>query len=318
VGGANFGNAASNPEKGQLYVIAYDYPSVYKLTKVDPEAPNLTEQEVKMAKGIYTKNCQTCHGADQQGGLGVPLKNIGSRLSWDEFQNIVVGGKGPMPAFGHIGQGEIEALYKYLGGTMRRRGSESDQQKPPVEGPVVASGGAPLKKSIDKGVFGRGGMKDYPEGVTPPEQRYRTGYGLEYMDLMSPPWTSITAYDLNTGTIKWRKPLGENYQITEGRETAGIPGGSARKGMIVTSTGVVFCTSKGGLFYAFDEDTGDVLWKYQMSMESMALPAMYTVHGKEYVVVSATAPFTEHSKDWSKEPGALPAGYLVFSLPDKK
>ena len=32
----------------------------------------------------------------------------------------------------------------------------------------------------------------------------------------------------------------------------------------------------------------------------------------------ATAPFTEHSKDWAKEPGTLPAGYLVFSLPDKK
>lgn len=318
VGGANFGNSASNPEKGLLYVIAYDYPSVYKLTKVEPTPP-ISEKELLLAKNIYQQSCRTCHGKELEGGFAPALKNAGTRVPWEDFKSLVSQGKGQMPAFVHINDEGLEALYKFLGGSIGRRRPSEDKTERPISGPVVATGGAPLKPGVDKNLYSRGRMKDYPAGVARPENQYRTGYGLEYMDLMSPPWTSIVAYDLNTGTIRWRKPLGENYQVKEAeREIAGIPGGSARKGMIVTSTGVVFCTSKGGLFYAFDADTGEVLWKHQLSKESMALPMMYELNGKTYIVVSATAPFTEHSLDWSKEPGARPSGYVVFSLPEKK
>jgi len=50
-------------------------------------------------------------------------------------------------------------------------------------------------------VSGRGPRHDpdCPEGVTP--SRYVTGYGQEAY-IMAPPWSTITAYDLNTGKIK--------------------------------------------------------------------------------------------------------------------
>ena len=41
--------------------------------------------------------------------------------------------------------------------------------------------------------------------------RYWSGYGLQ-PSIISPPWTTMTAYDLNQGVIKWRIPLGNAPQ----------------------------------------------------------------------------------------------------------
>src|ERR1035438_4693107 len=52
------------------------------------------------------------------------------------------------------------------------------------------------------------GEPPYPEGVTPPPSRYKTGYGNEPY-VITPPWSQIIAYDLNTGKIKWQTPYGD-------------------------------------------------------------------------------------------------------------
>jgi quinoprotein glucose dehydrogenase len=52
---------------------------------------------------------------------------------------------------------------------------------------------------------------NYPEGVTPPPSRYKTGYGQEGY-IITPPWSTITAYDLNTGSIMWQTPYGDTPQ----------------------------------------------------------------------------------------------------------
>ena len=159
-------------------------------------------------------------------------------------------------------------------------------------------------------------MTDYPEDVEHPEERYTTDYGLDWPGILSPPWSSLLAYDLNSGTIKWRQPIGEDSLYAKGDKTKGAPSGTLRKGMIVTSTGVVFATAKGGKLYAFDADTGNLLWETTLSHETNAQPAMYTVRGKQYLVVSATSNFTSDSYDHAKKPGALPKGYVVYALPD--
>lgn len=182
-------------------------------------------------------------------------------------------------------------------------------------GPVVASGGMAVPDSI--AVRSSKMMRTYPEGVKAPENHYTTDYGLQYSNLMSPLWSSITAYDLNTGTVKWRVPLGQDERIAKlGGKGTGIPIGSQRKGMIVTSTGLLFATSKGGRLYAFDADNGQVLWTGNLSWETQGLPAMYQVKGRQYIVVSANAPFTDETTDRSKAPGALPRSYVVYALPD--
>ncbi len=312
VGGANFGNTAADPNKGMMYILTQEYASIYKLSVVKPPQAALTETDVKKVKDLYTNTCQTCHGPNMEGGAGPNIQNVGTRMFFDEFKSIVNTGKGQMPGFNHIDEQTLTALYRYLGGTPFRINfgrRTADNKKP--DGPVVASGGAPIKPDPKR----LSPMIEYPEGITHPADRYTTDYGLEWTGLLSPPWASIVAYDLNNGTIKWRKPLGEDSLYTNGDKTAGAPNGSQRKGIVVTSTGVIFANGKGGKVYAYDADNGNILWETTLSNESNAQPVMYEVNGKQYLVVNATASFTKDSYDHSKKPGALPRGYVVFAIP---
>src|SRR5207244_3738053 len=52
---------------------------------------------------------------------------------------------------------------------------------------------------------------DYPEEVNPRPTRYKTGYGQEGY-VITPPWSTITAYDLNAGKIMWQTPFGDTPQ----------------------------------------------------------------------------------------------------------
>ena len=312
LGGANFGNTASNPEKGIMYVMTQEYASIYKLDKVRPPKIDLSENDIKKAKTLYINTCQTCHGANMTGGVGPSLVNAGQRMFFDEFKSTVISGRGQMPGFTHVDEQTITALYKYLGGNPARFnfGRRIDTTTK-IEGPVVASGGARIKPDEKRNAP----MSDYPAGVVAPQDRYTTDYGLDWMGILSPPWSSILAYDLNNGTIKWRKPIGEDSLYTKGNKTAGAPSGTLRKGMVVTSTGVVFATAKGGKLYAFDADNGNILWETTLSHESNAQPMMFTVEGKQFLVINATSNFSRDSYDHSRKPGALPRGYVVYALP---
>ena len=86
--------------------------------------------------------------------------------------------------------------------------------------------------------------------------------------------------------------------------------------MIITSSGVVFVTAKGGKLYALDEENGDILWEETLSHEANAQPSMYMLNGKQYLVINATSNFAHDSYDHSKKEGALPKGYVVYALPD--
>lgn len=313
LGGANYGNTAADAKNGVMYILTQEYASIYKLEKVGPPKIDLSENDIKRVKSLYSSTCQTCHGENMQGGLGPSIVGVGQRVFWSEFRSTVVNGRGPMPGFVHVDEETLKALYLYLGGNPRSfafRGRPITNTK--VTGPVADSGGVEMRPDARKVQA----LMDYPPEVAHPEDRYTTDYGLEWMGLSSPPWSSILAYDLNNGTIKWRQPVGEDSAFVQGDKTKGAPGGTLRKGMIVTSTGVVFATAKGGQLYAFDADDGRILWETTLSHESNAQPSMYTFNGKDYLVINATGIFGRDSYNHSKKKGALPKGYVVYSLPD--
>lgn len=313
LGGASYGNTGAHAEKGMLYIMAQEYASIYKLSKVVPVKPNLSDSELKNLNAFYNTSCLACHGKDMKGsGAGPSLINVGQRYSYDEFKTLITEGRGRMPGFVHVDDPTLFALYRYLGGMpFRFPGSKNSGEK--IQGPVVASGGA---KVIPDSVRAAP-MADYPEDVLHPENRYTTPYGTEWQALAAPPWASIFAYDLNTGTIKWRKPIGLDSAFSKGDKTTGAPSGTIRKGMVITSTGIVFATGKGGVVYAFDAENGNILWETTLSNESTGQPGMYVVNGKQYLVINASNRFEPGSYDFSKRPGALPKGYVVFALPDK-
>jgi quinoprotein glucose dehydrogenase len=314
LGGASYGNTAANPEKGIMYVMAEDYASTYRLAKVVPQKIVLSDDEVKRVKALYAGSCQTCHGKDMVGTVAGPsLVNTGQKYFYEEFKNLITDGRGRMPGFPHIDEPTMSALHRFLGGVQGRfnfgsRGAEV----PKIEGPVVASGGA----KIPADSYRASSLTDYPEGVPHPENRYVTGYGTDWQALAAPPWASLFAYDLNNGTIKWRQPIGLDSAFTKGDKSAGAPAGTIRKGMVITSTGVVFATGKGGVVYAFDADNGKILWETTLSNESSGQPGMFEIDGRQYLVINASGRFERDSYDFSKRPGALPRGYVVYALPE--
>ena len=324
VGGTNWGNTAADPRAGILYLLTQDFPSFYKLTgqaergvaggRSHGGAPDAEEIERGMA--IYKSRCALCHGDDRAGTPAAPsLLAPGIPSSFSDLRRIVLYGTGRMPPVGEIEGGQIRDLLAYLGGDSRRP-NDSPAAKPP--GPVVASGGVPRPLAAPRAPVDP--AQPYPAGVAAPEQRYFTDYGLGYPYLLAPPWSSIMAYDLNRGVIKWKRPLGRTRADSgaEGEDT-GVPRGAQRQGMIVTSTGIVFSTARDGRFYAFDADNGDVLWSASLPMGSEGLPAVYSVGKKHFIVVNATTPNnwgirSRMSVGSAQEPAGR-GGYVVFGLP---
>lgn len=329
VGGANWGNTASNPDQGMVYVMTQDYPSFYKLQEAPPPLPEAyrerfkTQQAVEEGKMAFIQHCQTCHGKDLAGtALGPSLLRLSNQMDLAALRQTVLYGTGRMPPVQHIEEDEIAHLLAFLESQAKERKEASE--KSAVEGPVVASGGAPAEKELQSlGVRNRAGDA-YPEGVEVPESRYYTGYGLGKAYVIKPPWTSIFAYDMNTGTIKWKRPLGEDPHAIAAKRVrnTGIPTGSQRNGMIVTSTGIIFATVTNGKIYAFDAENGEILWTGATSMGIASIPSMYEVNGKVYLVVSATMPqvpgWNLKENDQPDTEEELHGVYQVFALPDPK
>jgi quinoprotein glucose dehydrogenase len=342
VGGASWGSTASIPEKGLVFVRSIDYPSVYdRLFKKSP--PTKEEEEaskkISTAQSLYMSTCMACHGADRRGGVGPELTTLKNKLSIKEFQHVVNSGRGEMPAFASLGEEAIKNLYSYIttttGGGGNRFGGPVGPFK--ISGPVVDSGGAPggLAQRTVTGPaasFGRPGDYGipYPEGAVTPGDRYFIpgGYGLSFPYIISPPWSTITAYDLNTGTIRWQVAIGTDEEAAkQGRKNTGVLR-AQRQSMVVTSSGVLFCTGKDGKVYAFDVDNGKELWSYKLPTGTEGIPAMYEVNGKHYLVLCASTPlrFGRNNPDDAAAPvqpassdqGKGKNSYIVFALPDKK
>jgi quinoprotein glucose dehydrogenase len=195
-------------------------------------------------------------------------------------------------------------------------------------GPVVASGGAPGGLKVRPGnadQYTPLGGPPYPPGRQTPRVRYYTDWGLypNQPYIGGPPWSSVVAYDLNSGTIKWKVPLGQDAvaEAEGARDTGAFM--AEHHGIIVTSTGLIFVAASDGKIRALDEDTGKVLWSATLPAGSEGIPAMYEASGRQYLVVPASSNINSgggHAKGrltpWTVR-SDLPKGYVAFALPGK-
>jgi quinoprotein glucose dehydrogenase len=328
-GGSNWGSGAVNPAKGLMYLNTQDWPTVYKLSLEDPLGKRTTDTG---AKALYQARCQTCHGVNgvRKGSGPPPLAAIGTRLSFDAFRLTVHSGRGEMPAFPDLDDVAANRLFEYLGSLQPAGTAEgtSSAAKAANRGPVVASGGAPGGLEILQGnadQYTPLGGPAYPAGSHTPRDRYYTNWGL-YPDqpyVIGPPWSSVVAYDLNSGTIKWKVPLGQDAEAAaEGAHDAGAFM-AEHHGMIVTSAGLIFIAASDGRLYALDEGTGKVLWSATLPAASEGIPAMYEVGGRQYLVVSASSNINTGGGHAGRGQAPatmrpdLPKGYVAFALPLK-
>jgi quinoprotein glucose dehydrogenase len=106
------------------------------------------------------------------------------------------------------------------------------------------------------------------------------------MPCWTPPYGTLSSYDLNTGKLNWRKPFGQvqkwGFYMPEswGSVTIGAP--------VITKSGLVFIgASMDSRVRAVDLKNGNVLWKAIVDAPAVAQPAVYTYKGKQYVVFAA-------------------------------
>jgi quinoprotein glucose dehydrogenase len=103
------------------------------------------------------------------------------------------------------------------------------------------------------------------------------------MPCWDPPYGTLSAYDLASGNLLWRKPFGQvqkwGFYMPEawGSVTIGGP--------LITKSGLIFLGgSMDARVRAVDLNSGDVLWKAQVDAPAVANPATYVYKGKQYVV----------------------------------
>jgi quinoprotein glucose dehydrogenase len=160
----------------------------------------------------------------------------------------------------------------------------------------------------------------YPNGTDAPNQRFYTNYNI-IRHITSPPWSTLTSYDLNKGTIKWQIPLGEDVRaVAEGARNTGTM--HEPKGILITPTGLVFHAARDGKIRAYDEINGNELWSADLPAGCAGIPAMYEVNGRAFLVVPATASTPQLGVgETGVAPGttaagsAAPKGYVAFALP---
>jgi quinoprotein glucose dehydrogenase len=196
-------------------------------------------------------------------------------------------------------------------------------------GPVVGSGGAPAGQNapgakVGQSPYGAMAGLPYPNGVEAPK-RYYTNWNV-MPTIIRPPWTSLVAYDLNKGTIRWNIPLGDDPELSpKGILNTGIR--QEQRGIMPTATGLVFVATSDGKLRALDDSNGKQLWSADLPAGNRAVPAMYEVDGRQYLVVSATTRVgtgvgagagTSPSMQLPPvQPDAPPPAYVVFALPEK-
>jgi quinoprotein glucose dehydrogenase len=137
------------------------------------------------------------------------------------------------------------------------------------------------------------------------------------MSAIGPPWSQLTAYDLNTGKILWQVPDGEMPGLPGGKTEQGSY--APRGGITATAGGLLFVgTSSDRKLRAYDQDTGKVLWSMDVPAAVEGVASVYEVGGREYVVFcvgGGAGLFAPRGVGITTPAG--PAQYMAFALPKR-
>jgi quinoprotein glucose dehydrogenase len=273
-GGSIWGGASYNPHSNMMFLNVNQIPMILQVKKVASKS----DLDLKELSGYshYMLNCSSCHGADLQGMPGAfpGLTDLGQRLSKKEIMNTINKGKGLMPAFTQFDEKDLDKLATFL---LEGKPQEGEEELPP--------------SGLDRYAL----------------QGYRIFTDQEGFPGSQPPWGLLTAVDMNDLTIKWEVPLGYYPEL----KARNIPdtGTMTYGGCVATAGDLVFIGGTADeLFRAFDANTGEELWQYQLPAGGYAVPSVYEVDGKQYVVIAAGG---------GNRMGT-PSGdtFIAFALPD--
>ena len=270
-GGAEWGGPAYDSATGLLYVNANEMPWV--LTMVDAKKAQAAIGKVAAGEGgasqrstvgeaahaLYEVNCMVCHGKDRKGGGNFPtLLGIAKKYNEDQFLTLINSGRRMMPAFKQLSDAEKKALAAYV-----------LDEKAAQDKPFVNTAKEPEDPYFQMPFHATG----YNKFLT------KEGYPA-----VAPPWGTLTAIDLNKGTIAWRDTLGDYPEL----KAKGIHSGTENYGgPVVTAGGLLFiAATSDAKIRAYNKRTGQLLWEADLPAAGFATPSVYAVDGKQYVVIA--------------------------------
>ena len=96
----------------------------------------------------------------------------------------------------------------------------------------------------------------------------------------------MSAINLNTGEYGWQIPLGEYPELAEnGTKNTGTENYG---GPIVTAGGLVFTALQDGWVVAYNDDTLEELWRFNVGTALKGAPVTYMIGTKQYVAVQTS------------------------------
>jgi quinoprotein glucose dehydrogenase len=273
-GGGEWSGASVDLPTGRLYVTSNRIVSKVTVLAAD-EAERDPGFPPSAGEVAYRQSCAVCHGPDRAGnGMVPPLIGVQNRMNESQIRGLLRTGRNAMPPAPQMGEAQENSLIDFL---LRRNQPPSRPAKAGTSGASMYTFDGYNFLTDDQG---------YP--------------GIK------PPWGLLNCYDLNTGRILWRVPLGEYPELTR----QGLPktGTQNLGGATVTAGGLVFCAGTADqMIRAFDAGTGAELWKARLPWGGYAAPAVYEAGGREFVVITATG--------GGKVGGPAGDAYVAFALP---
>ena len=150
---------------------------------------------------------------------------------------------------------------------------------------------APEEDSTLRYVLSRGGAPFLTGGN--PRRSPRMPQGLP---LWKPPYSRMTAIDMNTGEHVWMTPLGDgdrirNHPLLRHLDLPPLGGDSGRNGPLLTKTLLVQSLTAGGTddgprLAAYDKATGTMLAAIDLPGGAIGTPMTYLLDGRQYVALT--------------------------------
>lgn len=140
---------------------------------------------------------------------------------------------------------------------------------------------------------------------------------IDGLPLLKPPYSVISAIDVNKGDIKWSVPHGDtpdyvrNSPALKGLNVpkTGQPGYQigtlVTKSLVIAGDGMVTTTPehpRGAMLRAYDKQTGQQVGAVWMPAPQSGSPMTYSVNGKQYIIVAVSG-------------GTYSGEYIAYTLP---
>ncbi len=275
---------------------------------IDPHVPPEDQAKLRAAFGTY-RNEGLFTPPSMQGTIELPGHNGGA--NWGS------GAVDPVKGYMYVVAKNLPTLLKIVApGTPAARGAPGQPQPADPGAGQPAAGGRGGAEAGGRG--GRGGRgappppqipDGAPAGFVPYASPYDFLFQSNGLSAINPPWSQLTAFDLNKGTILWQIPDGDFPGLAAGSQ-------APRGGPVVTGGGLLFVgTSSDRRFRAYDEDTGKVLWEKSLPAATEGVPAVYEANGRQFVAIAVGGNGLFPPRVGQTPPGS--SQYMVFALPGK-